>query len=415
MLRLVKKHIAACAKTSEKDWKCRPKDGTSKVACPFYIVGPDPINPTGPRIKKHTGTSAEQTARAALAEFERSLFDPTPKPVEEPKHALEEVLELYLVTKKHKSPDRQRRLRQQLAKMVAYLKDTLGHQYVTDVSKTDLEQFMFSWTGTYSTLTTRRENLKGFWRYAFDSDFTQRNIASTLPVIGDRRQQKEQRVPTLSPEEIEQIFAAVDKCGTIFDREGENIAKQVKAFTLLERYTGMAIGDVAKLRKDEVDGNKIIVNRKKTGEPVWTAVPPFVIEALHDMTPDSSEHFFWSGRGHLHTRTSKWGTRMQKLYVLAGVRVHEVLKRRRSGGKLKPEQEMVTVSSVTPHYWRHTFVRDHYLIDTPVDEIAELIGDDPETVREHYSCFDRLRQEKLLGRQEAFWKADKMAQERMKP
>lgn len=410
MLRLIKKHLVACAKTSEKDWKCRPKDGRGKVACPFYIIGPDPTDPTGPRIKKHTGTSAEQTARAVLNEFERSLFDPTPTPAEEQRHTLAEVLGLYLTTKMHKSPDRQRRLRQQLTAMAQFLTSNFGHRHVTDVRKTDLEQYLFSLQGSYLTLTTRRENLKGFWKYCYDSDFTRKNIASTLPAIGDRRQQKEKRVPTLSPEEIEQILAAVEKCGAIFGREGENVAKQVKAFTLIERYTGMAIGDVAKLRKDEVDGNRIVVNRKKTGEAVWTVVPPFVINALHDMKPDSREYFFWSGNGHLHTRTGKWGARLQKVYVLAGVRVREVLKKKRSGGKLKAEEETVLVSSVTPHYWRHTFVRDHYLIDTPVDEIAELIGDDAETVRKYYSCFDHLRQKKLLGRQEAFWKADKLAQ-----
>jgi integrase len=410
MLRLIKKHVAGCAKTSEKDWKCKPKDGTGKVACPFYIVGPDPTNPTGPRIKIHTHTSAEQTARAVLIDFERSLFDPSPQPTVEPKRTMAEVIDLYLNTKKHNSEDRQRRLKQQLSGMAQYLTATFGHHHITDVNKTDLEQFMFSWDGAYSTLKTRRENLKGFWKYSYDSDFTPKNIAATLPTIGDQRQQKEQRVPTLTLDEIEQIFGALHDCASLYVREGENIAKQIRAFTMIERYTGMAVGDVAKLRKDEVVGNQIVVNRTKTNEPVWTAVPLFVIDALNTMTPDSQEYFFWSGTGKLHTRTSKWGKRLQKLFVFAGVRVREEVKTRRSGGKLKGKPETVKVSSVTPHYWRHTFVRDHYLIDTPVEEIAELIGDDSETVRTYYSCFDHLRQKKLLKRQEAFWKADKMAQ-----
>lgn len=269
-----------------------------KLACPFYIIGPDPKNPTGPRVKKHTGTSAEQTARAVLNEFERSLFDPTPTPIAEPNHTLVEALDLYLITKTHKSADRQRRLRRQLADMIEFLRVGDGHKKdVADVHKHDLERFMFSWEGTYSTLTTRRENLKGFWRYCFDSDFTRKNIASSLPLIGDKRQEKERRVATLSLDEIEKILMALDKCGTLFNREGQNIAKQIKAFTMIERYTGMAIGDVAKLRKDELNGNKIIVNRKKTGEAVWTVIPPFVIDALHDMAPD--------------------------LFVFAGVRVHQ--------------------------------------------------------------------------------------------
>jgi integrase len=315
---------------------------------------------------------------------------------------------------RNKSLDRQRRLRRQLGEMVKHLTTAHGRKFVTDVKKTDLEALMFSWEGEYTTLVTRRENMKSFWKYCYDSDFIPKNIAATLPPIGDSRREKDQRIPTLTQDEVARIVEAAHRCESLFQREGPNVAKQVLAFTLIERYTGMAIGDVTKLRKDEVHGNKIIVNRKKTGEPVWTAVPPFVIDALNAATPDSEDYYFWSGNGALHTRTSKWGKRLQKLYVHAGVRVREVEKKLRSGGKLKEEPEAISMSSVTPHMWRHTFVRDHYLIDTPVEEIAELIGDDPDTVRQHYSCFDHLRQKKLLGRQEAFWEADAFAQKMMK-
>jgi hypothetical protein len=99
-------------------------------------------------------------------------------------------------------------------------------------------------------------------------------------------------IPPLSLDAIQKIFWALDKCGTLFNREGQNIAKQIRAFTRIERCTGMAVGDVSKLRKDELDGNKIIANRNNTGGAVWTVVPPFVIDALPDMTPDSHDYFF---------------------------------------------------------------------------------------------------------------------------
>lgn len=291
--RIIKKHLDACRKTSEKDWECRTKVGRHRqVILPVLHCWSRSNEPYWFPHQEVHGTSAEQTALTVLNEFERSLFDPTPKPLEEPKHTLAEVLDLYLITKRHKSADRQRRLRWQLGNMIEFLEVGDGHKDVTAVHKHDLERFMFSWDGSYYTLNTRRENLKGFWKYCFDSDFTSKNIASTLPLIGDKRQEKERRVPTLSLDEIQSILLALDKCGTLFNREGPNIAKQIKAFTLIERYTGMAVGGVAKLRKDELDGNKIIVNRKKTGEAVWTVVPPFVIDALHDMRPDSQDTFF---------------------------------------------------------------------------------------------------------------------------
>ena len=74
MLRLIRKHLAACKKTSEKDWKCKPKVAGSRVACPFYVVGPDPKDKTAPRIKQHTNTADERLAKAFLLEFELSLY-----------------------------------------------------------------------------------------------------------------------------------------------------------------------------------------------------------------------------------------------------------------------------------------------------------------------------------------------------
>jgi integrase len=188
------------------------------------------------------------------------------------------------------------------------------------------------------------------------------------------------------------------------------------AFTLVEKYTGMAIGDVAMLRLDALNGNALRVNRKKTGEPVYTNLPDFAVAALRNFRPDSNEFFFWSGEGELHTRTSKWGQRIQKLFAAAKVRVTDEEKTRRSGGELKDEPEIVTVSKATPHWWRHTFVRDCYARrpqPVPLETIADLIGDDVKTVRKYYSSFDELRQEQLKEEMSLMWAADPLTQRLM--
>jgi hypothetical protein len=89
--------------------------------------------------------------------------------------------------------------------------------------------------------------------------------------------------------------------------------------------------------KADVDGCRIRTYRKKTGEEVFAKVPPFVIEPLDTAPHDSEEFYFWTGQGKLHTRTSKWGNRLQRLFVVANVRMVETEKRKRSGGKLKAE------------------------------------------------------------------------------
>ncbi len=418
MLRLIRKHLAACKKTSEKDWKCFPKTGKAGVACPFVVVGPDPRDPTSPRIKKHTKTSDERIAKDFLLRFELSLYEnPKPEPPKEaPSKSLDEAVKHYLATKKRKSKPRQQKLDLQMRRMVAYLEEKFNRRSVRDVEKTDLEEFMNSWSGENSTLKTTRENMKGFWLYCYESEFTNRNIAAKLPTIGDLRATKVRKIPTFTHAEVEAIIMTARTAatgGVLYRREGQNVARQVLAFTLVEKYTGMAIGDVTKLRLDELNGNTLLVNRKKTGEPVFTALPDFAVSALHAFSPDSTEYFFWSGEGELHTRTSKWHTRLQKLYASAGVRVNEVERRKRSGGKLKGNTENVTISEASPHWWRHTFVRDCYLRrphPVPLETIADLIGDDVNTVRKYYSSFDELRQEQLKAEMELMWTNDPLTQ-----
>jgi len=138
MLRLIRKHLAACKKTSEKDWKCVPKIEKTRVACPFLVVGPDPRDPTAPRIKKHTKTSDERIAKDFLLRFELSLYEnPKPEPPKEPPpKSLDEAVKHYLATKTRQSKPRQQKLDLQMRRMVAYLKEKFNRQTVRDVEKT---------------------------------------------------------------------------------------------------------------------------------------------------------------------------------------------------------------------------------------------------------------------------------------
>lgn len=195
-----------------------------------------------------------------------------------------------------------------------------------------------------------------------------------------------------------------------YGRQGQPIADQTRAFILVMRYTGMSIGDTAKLEKADVDGCRIRTYRKKTGEDVFAKVPQFVIDALNAAPHDSEPYYFWTKRGKLHTRTSKWGNRLQRLFVLADVKTVESEKKRRSGGKLKPEAETVKVSKATPHMFRHTLARDLLIGGTPMEEIAELIGNSMKVVEEYYSKWDTRRQARLEKRLDDVWRNDPLTQ-----
>jgi integrase len=62
--------------------------------------------------------------------------------------------------------------------------------------------------------------------------------------------------------------------------------------------------------------------------------------------------------------------------------------------------------TTTPHRFRHTFARILLQLGVPVGDVADLLGDDEDTVREHYPRWVPQRQARLTNiLQEAF--ADK--------
>jgi len=132
----------------------------------------------------------------------------------------------------------------------------------------------------------------------------------------------------------------------------------------------MAIGDITKLEKTAVQGRRIRTYRKKTGEEVFASVPRFVVDALNVAPHDSQRYFFWSGEGLIHTRTSKWGDRLRKLFKLANV-------------------------DGTPYRFRHTLARDLLENGASMAEVAELLGNSVQVCEKYYSKWDKRRQDRL--------------------
>ena len=200
-------------------------------------------------------------------------------------------------------------------------------------------------------------------------------------------------------DEIRRILFAAQKFPDAFGRTDQAIARQVYAFVLVMRYTGLSIGDAAGLPKSHVTGDRIITNRDKTGKEVYVRVPKFVIDALNAAPHDGAKYFFCSGNGLIHTRASKWNSRLRKLFVLAGVRVESDewdKKSLRSESPRIQRGEKRMVSQADPRWFRHTLARDLLENDiVTMTELAEILGNTEAVCRKHYSKWDRRRQAKL--------------------
>jgi integrase len=381
----------------------RSQDCPSKPKCAIHFEG---IDGAGIRRKRQalidpaTGSGVRDWNRAV--EIIRELELPTPvEPTVRPQVSLENAIASFLAFKSRRSLDVQRKSKLVLGRLKSFL-ELRKKLAVAEVTFTDLVEFRAHWTDSSTTQRRNQEVMKGFFAFCVKSDFIVKNPAVGLDPIREGRPKTE----PFTREEMARIFSAISFLTDEYGRQGQPIAAQTRAFVMVMRYTGMSIGNTAKLRKADVDGCRIRTYRKKTGEDVFAKVPPLVIEALDTAPHDSEEFYFWTGQGKLHTRTSKWGNRLQRLFVAANVRMLETEKRKRSGGKLKAEPEVVKVSKATPHMFRHTLVRDLLECGTPMEGVAELFGNSMKVVEKYYSKWDTRRQARLEKRLEDFWQND---------
>ncbi|MGA7234295.1 MAG: site-specific integrase [Bryobacteraceae bacterium] len=328
---------------------------------------------------------------------------PTPvEPTQKPQTAISTAVEAFLASKTKKHAETQRKYRNLLKRLQTFAESTLRKSTVDELTYPDMVAFRNSWTESNSTQINQQTMLKAFFSFCVDAEYIAKSPAKKLDAISEEREKTE----PFTADEIQRIMDALPLLTDEYGRRGGPIAKQTKAFVYVMRYTGLSIGDTTTLEKEQVHGCRIRTYRKETSEDVYAVVPQFVIDALNAAPHDSEQYFFWSGEGTAHSRTNKWGDRLQRLFVLAGVKLKEVEKKRRSGGKLKQEDERVTVSYAKPHMFRHTLARDLLERGMPMEELAEVLGNTARIVEKYYSKWDSRRQRRLEQHLCQFWQDD---------
>ena len=135
-----------------------------------------------------------------------------------------------------------------------------------------------------------------------------------------------------------------------------------------------------------IKGNRLLLYTQKTGVPVHTVLPEFVISVLESTPRKSPRHFFWSGEGKLESIVRSWQTRLRKLFLLASVPGH-------------------------PHRFRDTLAVSLLLAGVPIERVAVLLGHQSVRVTEkHYSPWVYARQQQLEADLESAWAHDPLVQ-----
>jgi integrase len=139
-------------------------------------------------------------------------------------------------------------------------------------------------------------------------------------------------------------------------------------------HTGLRISDVVLFDLDRLDGNEVFLRAKKNGGEVFVWIPNWLRDRLQARAKQvGKEPFKISSSQRLDGMTDIWRQRLAKVFELADIGTEKG----------------------TPHRFRHTFARILLQRGVPVADVADLLGDNEKTVREHYARWVPERQARL--------------------
>ena len=150
--------------------------------------------------------------------------------------------------------------------------------------------------------------------------------------------------------------------------------EDVKDFIWVMVYSGLRISDVGLFNMSRLSGNEIFLRAKKNGGDVFAYIPDWLRDRLNARAKRCGVRPFVVGHSdRLETVTDMWCRKIGKVFELAGA----------------------FEEPPTPHRLRHTFARILLQRGVPVADVADLLGGDEKTVREHYSRWVPERQARL--------------------
>jgi integrase/recombinase XerD len=259
-----------------------------------------------------------------------------------------------------------------LKRQLAAYAESRGLSHLADFDLETLSRFRATWKDGPRTAAKKLERLRAFFRYATERRWTETNPAALL------RPPKVSLRPTMPLEhgELVKILAACEKREDEVQGHGYRNAQRLKTLVLLLRYSGMRISDAVALSADRLQGSKLFLYTQKTGVPVYTVLPDFVIEALEATPHVTAKLFFWSGNGKLETAVKDWQGRLRDIFEDAEV----------SKGD----------GNAVAHRFRDTFAVSLLLAGVPIERVSILLGHQSVRITEkHYNPWVRSRQEQL--------------------
>jgi integrase len=378
-----------------------------KCFCPIYASG----TLSGQFKRKNTERTDWAEAKAIVLDWERlSSWNGRPHPIEstpvapmpvmpildlqrfsdsaQPPITIAEALKTYLAVRSGSGiASATLRKHRTFVKQLEQFATARGYVMLEQVTSADIDMFFAGWKLGPRTKAKRLGTLRGFFRFCAKRKWVAvdpTDPKSVGPVSSDLKpptgaNRAANKIP-FTDEELQRIIHACDQLEPISWTNGKMggiwTGNDVKDFIWVLVYTGLRISDVGLFNMSRLKGNEMFLRAKKNGGDVFTWIPDWLRDRLQELAKERGPRPFVAGRSdRLETVTDLWRRKISRAFELAG----------------KFEEPP------TPHRFRHTFARILLQKGVAVADVADLLGDDEETVREHYARWVPERQARLTS------------------
>jgi len=385
-LKLYRRHRTECEGGHPEDARSgefeEGRRGWKRCACLIHVSG----TLGGKFNRKQTGKSEWDEAKTLLAAWQKAQSwegetAPLPKPDVPPGPARMTIVAAAGAYLSHregaKIANATLRKYKTFIKQLTDLADARGYMMLDQFTVGDIDVFYGGLKLGARTKAKWLATLRGFFRFCVNRKWLTENPVSPdiKPPVGANR------IANKAPytdEELQRIIDACDKVGEVVWKNGGEggvwTGEDVKDFIWMMTYTGLRISDVGLFHFNRLKGNEVFLRAKKNGGEVFAYIPDWLRDRLNTRAKRCGSRLFIAGRSdRVDTITDMWRRKINKVFELAG-------------GFEEPP---------TPHRFRHTFARILLQRGVPVADVADLLGDDEKTVREHYSRWVPERQARL--------------------
>jgi integrase len=362
-----------------------------KCACLIHAAG----TLGGKFNRKQTGKSDWDQAKALIAAWQAAdswdgkvaLPPPEPAPASsQDRITIADAVKVFLSSREGSriAPATLRKYKTFTKQLVAFA-DARGYVMLDQFASADIDLFYSNWKLGPRAKGKALGTLRSFFRFCGKRKWIAVDAAdpkSIGPVSSDLKppigaNRGANKAP-FTDEELQRILDACDSMPDVAWSSGVGkgvwTGEDVKDFIWVMVYTGLRISDVGLFHMKRLNDNEVFLRAKKNGGEVFAYIPDWLRDRLTARAKRCGVRPFIVGQSdRLETVTDMWRRKINKVFELVG----------------NFEEPPTT------HRFRHTFARILLQRGVPVADVADLLGDDEDTVREHYARWVPERQARL--------------------